>query len=89
MLAYRSTFELDTTNSKKPILRLETVIDGVPSYQWVLPSPYLLYGFIVNDHSLEIIGAPLQPQGTSLGLLLATNFKDLFDKIGMKPARWF
>ncbi|KAF9532442.1 PhoD-like phosphatase-domain-containing protein [Crepidotus variabilis] len=66
-----STFELDTRDSQKPILRVETVIDGKPS-----------------SH-LEFIGAPSRPSVTSLGSLVTTNFKDLFNKIGIDPGRWF
>jgi len=39
--------------------------------------------------SLNITGAPSRPPVTSLGSLVTTNVKDLFDKIGINPARWF
>ncbi|KDR81363.1 hypothetical protein GALMADRAFT_239216 [Galerina marginata CBS 339.88] len=67
-----SSFEIDTRDINKPMLRLETVIDGKPVYH------------------LEITGAPTRPPNfTGLGSLVATNVLDLFDKIGLKPAKWF
>ncbi|KAF4615182.1 hypothetical protein D9613_002827 [Agrocybe pediades] len=67
-----STFEVDTRDVNKPILRLETVIDGKPAYH------------------LEIVGTPAKPQTSSgLSSLVSNNVKDLFDKIGLSPGRWF
>jgi len=53
----RSTFELDTTDPDKPILRLEVMIDGKPEYQYVMllvgyDSPMKGYTAVLNslDH---------------------------------------
>ncbi|KAF8964137.1 PhoD-like phosphatase-domain-containing protein [Flammula alnicola] len=66
-----STFQIDTRNARKPTLRIETVIDGMPAYH------------------LEIIGVPAKAHHTGFGSLVTTNVMDLFDKIGLKPGKWF
>ena len=85
----RSTFELDTRNSNKPKLRIETVVDGKPAYQYVFCLSWGENHAHKPAFSLNITGAPSRPPVTSLGSLVTTNVKDLFDKIGINPARWF
>jgi len=64
-----STFEVDTTDSEHPLLRVEVVINGQPAYHF------------------KTAGVRVRP--TNIGSLVAMNVKDLFDKIGIKPSRWF
>ena len=33
MVSNRSTFEIDTTDLERPLLHVETVIDGQPAYR--------------------------------------------------------
>lgn len=40
--------------------------------------------------SLEIVGTPVHPPALSgLGSLVTTNVKGIFDKIGLRPSKWF
>jgi len=67
-----STFEVDTTDRAKPIVRIEVMIDGRPA------------------HQIEIEGEPVKLfSSTALGALIPTGFKEIFDRIGMQPSRWF
>ncbi|KAH9483815.1 hypothetical protein JR316_0003293 [Psilocybe cubensis] len=68
-----SAFEVDTRDIDKPTLRLETVIDGKPAYH------------------LEIVGTPVYPPAALSGLssLVTTNVKGIFDRIGLRPSKWF
>ncbi|KAF8163057.1 PhoD-like phosphatase-domain-containing protein [Crassisporium funariophilum] len=67
-----STFEIDTRDVEKPVLRIETVIDGQPAYHF------------------EMVGVRVRPPNfTGLGSFVVTNVKDLFEKIGLQPRRWF
>ncbi|KAJ8078418.1 hypothetical protein PM082_012700 [Marasmius tenuissimus] len=68
-----STFDVDTTDREHPKLRVELMVDGKSAYQY------------------ETVGAPVQLQSTStaLGAFVAGGVKDLFNKIGMNPGKWF
>ncbi|KAG7086714.1 hypothetical protein E1B28_002650 [Marasmius oreades] len=68
-----TTFEVDTRSRDKPTLRVELVVDGKPTYQY------------------ELIGMPVQLQSssTALGAFVSSGVKDLFNKLGMRPGRWF
>ncbi|KAF9257820.1 Metallo-dependent phosphatase [Marasmius fiardii PR-910] len=68
-----ATFEVDTRNRKKPTLRVELVVNGKPSYQY------------------ELNGTPVQLQSssTALGAFVPSGVKDLFNRLGMRPGRWF
>lgn len=89
LILFRSTFEIDTTDASKPTLRIETVIDGKPAYQFVFCTSCKEMILMACLSSLEIVGVPAKAQHSGLGSLVTTNVKDLFDKIGLRPSKWF
>ncbi|KAF8185067.1 PhoD-like phosphatase-domain-containing protein [Mycena galopus ATCC 62051] len=67
-----SSFEMDTTDLTRPILRIEVVIDGKVKY------------------TEELIGSPVKLQASNaLGVFVTTGIKDVFNRIGIHPSRWF
>ncbi|KAJ6500325.1 PhoD-like phosphatase-domain-containing protein [Mycena sanguinolenta] len=67
-----SAFEVDTTDLTRPVLRIETVIDGKVRY---------------NE---ELVGSPVKLQASNaLGVFVTTGIKDVFNRIGINPSRWF
>jgi len=55
--------------------------------------PLLRVEAVINGETayyFEMAGVRVRPPNmTNLGSLVVTNVKDLFDKIGIKPSRWF
>ncbi|KAK7023800.1 alkaline phosphatase D [Favolaschia claudopus] len=67
-----STFEIDSRDLNRPVLRLELVINGKTKYQE------------------ELVGHPVKLQASNaLGVFVSTGIKDVFNRIGIKPSRWF
>ncbi|KAJ7632327.1 PhoD-like phosphatase-domain-containing protein [Roridomyces roridus] len=69
-----SAFEVDTRDLSRPTLRIELSIDGKIRYQ-------------VRE---EYRGAPVKLQSSNaLGVFVTTGIKDVFNRIGINPSRWF
>ncbi|KAF7304625.1 hypothetical protein MKEN_01176400 [Mycena kentingensis (nom. inval.)] len=68
-----TSFEVDSRDLRRPTLRLETVIEGKVRYRE------------------EIVGSPvkLALSSDALGAYVVSGLKDVFNKIGIQPSRWF
>ncbi|KAJ7184087.1 PhoD-like phosphatase-domain-containing protein [Mycena filopes] len=69
-----STFEIDTRDLTRPTLRIEVVIDGKIRYR----------------NSEELVGSPVKlSNSNALGVYVTTGIKDVFNRIGITPSKWF
>jgi hypothetical protein len=47
-------------------------------------------GFLITSVRLDIVGSPVQLHSSSaIGAFVPGSIKFMFDKIGMKPKKWF
>src|SRR5271154_6799486 len=86
---FRSTFEIDTRNREKPLVKIEIWVGGKERYRYVrlLGSSWLQ---VLNYGSLKLPGMPVKISYTmALGTYVPGGIKELLDKIGMKPSNWF
>ena len=84
----RSAIEVDTKDLEKPTLRLEVMIDGKAVYQYVSLLDIHVLFFMFG--SFEVVGTPMKLySSTALGAFVSGGIKEMFDRIGIKPSKWF
>jgi alkaline phosphatase D len=95
-LTVRSAIEIDTRNPEHPKLNLEVVIDGKVAYKWVahvIPfeaSGILIETLLARPRSLPIQATPVKLRSsTALGSMVPDGLKDILDRVGLSPNRWF
>jgi hypothetical protein len=53
-------------------------------------SPHLVAHPADFEPSEELVGSPVKLQASNaLGVFVSTGLKDVFNRIGIKPSRWF
>ncbi|TCD67645.1 hypothetical protein EIP91_012155 [Steccherinum ochraceum] len=68
-----SAIEVDTRDLKHPVVHLELVVDGKPTYNLAIQGEPV----------------SLQTPTTALGITVPQTFKGVLDKLGLLPTRWF
>ncbi len=86
----RSTIEVDTKDSQNPTLNLKLSVNGQTAYTSV---PHLSRAKPVLNKVFcrySITGKPVKlSSSTALGVFVSAGIKDVFDKIGIHPSKWF
>jgi alkaline phosphatase D len=87
----RATFEVDTRDREKPIVKLELWAGGKERYRYVSFSwSTLVDPLMYSVASLRIPGSPVKISYTmALGAFIPGGFTEILDRIGMKPSKWF
>lgn len=85
----RSSFEVDTRDLERPVVRLEVMNDGLPAYRYAFTCA--CQATIAHQlSSLEILGKPVELKASSaLASVVPSGFLNVLDKIGLNPTSWF